>query len=66
MFVIQITSKLKFIKPHLWKEGGIFGTKESAEFQAKQIRKMKDLYLKVEVIQTNELSSNELKMLYYK
>lgn len=50
MFVIQLTPKSKSFKAHIWKEGGIFGTRKSAEFQAKQIRKMKDLYEEVAVI----------------
>lgn len=27
--------------PHIWTEGGLYSTKAKAEFQAKQIRKMR-------------------------
>jgi len=50
MFVIHLTPQSTGFKPHIWKEGGEFFTKKGAEFHAKQIRKMKDLYKKVVVI----------------
>jgi hypothetical protein len=50
-FVIKLYPKGKGFKPHIWKEGGLFNSKKSAEFQAKQIKKMKDMYSKVEVVQ---------------
>jgi hypothetical protein len=47
----------KGYKPHFWKEGGYFPTKEQAEFHAKQIRKMKDIYSKVEVLPTSKITT---------
>lgn len=44
MFIIHVTPANKNFKPHIWQEGGEFFTKNGAEFQAKQMRKMKDLY----------------------
>ena len=58
-FVIELTPVSKHFKRHLWVEGGTFATKEAGEFQAKQIRKMKDTYKKVEVIPF-KLSLNNL------
>lgn len=49
MFVIKLTPTWTN-KAHVWKEGGEFQTKKGAEFHAKQIRKMKDRYKKVEVV----------------
>lgn len=49
-YVIEVIPKSRSFATHIWKEGGDFPTKESAEFQAKQMRKMKDLYSKVYVI----------------
>ncbi len=49
-FVIELTPASKSFKKHVWAEGGSFFLKKDAEFHAKQIRKMKDLYTKVEVI----------------
>jgi hypothetical protein len=50
MFIIMLTPTAKDSHPHIWLEGGKFFSKKSAEFQAKQTRKMKELYSKVEVI----------------
>lgn len=50
MLVIHLTPKNNSFKPHVWKEGGSFHTKDGAEFHAKQIRKMKDMYEEVVVI----------------
>lgn len=50
MLVIYLTPKSKSFKPHIWSEGGEFYNKKSAEFQAKQTRKMKDFYTEVVVI----------------
>ena len=44
--VLRINAK----EPHIWKEGGEFDTEEKAEAQAKQSRKMKDLYKSVTVV----------------
>ena len=49
-FVIFVTPKGGGFKPHVWIEGGKFDYENFAEFQVKQLRKMKDLYKKVEVI----------------
>lgn len=57
-FVIELTPKSTGFKPHVWEEGGAFFLKKDAEFHANQIRKMKDLYAKVEVI-TNPLISKQ-------
>jgi len=46
MFQIQLTI---WDKSHIWKEGGWFTNKYSAEYQAKQIRKMRR-YQKVKVV----------------
>ena len=51
---IFVTPKGAGFKPHIWTEGGKFATKEKAEFQANQMRKMKDLYSKVEVIDAEQ------------
>lgn len=51
-YVIEVTPKSLKGNTHIWKEGGTFGTSESAEFQAAQVRKMKNLYSKVKVIPT--------------
>ncbi len=50
MFVVFVTPKAKSFQPHKWKEGGEFSNPEVAEFHAKQIRKMKDLYQSVEIV----------------
>ena len=50
MLVIYLTPKAKYFNPHIWDEGGLFNNKDSAEFQAKQIRKMRDKYKQVTVI----------------
>ena len=50
MFVIYLSPLSTHFSPHVWKDGGKFLTKESAEFQAKQIRKMRDRYKQVAVI----------------
>jgi len=60
-FIIEVTPANLAFKKHIWKEGGIFFTLSSAEFQAKQMRKMKQsnkpgkfgknpFYSKVEVL----------------
>ncbi len=50
MLVIYLTPKSKHFQPHIWKEGGLFNNKDSAEFHAKQIRKMRDRSENVTVI----------------
>ena len=49
-FEILVTPTGSGFEPHIWTEGGAFQTFESAELQAKSIRKMKDRYSKVEVV----------------
>ena len=49
-FVIFVTPKGGGFKPHVWIEGGKFDYENFAESQAKQLRKMRDLYKKVEII----------------
>jgi len=56
-YVIEVTPSNKNFPKHIWKEGGIFSEKHTAEFQAAQMRKMKceydgrkNFYSKVEVI----------------
>lgn len=44
MYAIKVTPTNKAFKPHIWKEGGEFQTVKSAEFQAKQLRKMKAIF----------------------
>lgn len=44
---------------HLWVEGGKFLTRQKADVQAKSIKKMKDLYSKVEVVPSDEASDSE-------
>ena len=55
MYQIKLVPRSKHFKPHIWKEGGDFFTKEGAEFQARQIRKMKDLYKEVIVLPKKEV-----------
>ena len=50
MYVIELTPKSKDYPKHIWKEGGEFNCHMGAEFHASQIRKIKGLYKKVEVI----------------
>lgn len=48
MYYIELTSKQENTTPHIWKEGGEFCFKYAAEFQARQIRKMR-MYKSVKV-----------------
>lgn len=47
MYAIELTYSNQ--RPYIWKEGGLFTTKAKAEFQAKQLRKMRR-YNKIETI----------------
>ena len=55
-YIIKVTPANKNFPEHIWEEGGGFYTKSGAEFQAGQMRVMKDFdnrkkfYDKVEVI----------------
>lgn len=42
MYQIYLTPKNTNFKPHVWKEGGEFKTRDSAEFHASQIRITKE------------------------
>ncbi len=58
MYAIRLTPTNTAFAKHIWKEGGTFETIEAAEFQAKQLRKMKAIvgkgkqYSKVEIVPT--------------
>lgn len=49
MYVIELTPKWNNALPHIWIEGGQWTSKTSAEFHARQIRKMRR-YKSVKVI----------------
>ena len=49
MYVIEVTPKNIHFKKHIWIEGGIFETLNSAKFQVKQLRKQK-MYSQIKTI----------------
>jgi hypothetical protein len=52
MYVIELTPK-NSVHAHIWKEGGIFGSKMGAEHQAKQIKSNRGMYKSVKVKKLN-------------